>query len=70
MPICNELNRGSNFALNRKDADLMMLFSCMNGNQLTNVRYSKTPIGERLTDINVSGLLSRITKSVMQITDA
>ncbi|WP_255679102.1 hypothetical protein [Methanosarcina sp. DH1] len=42
----------------------------MNGNKLTNVRYSKTPTGERLTDSKVSGLLSRITKSVMQITDA
>jgi len=60
----------TNFALIQKDADLLMVFSCVNGNKLTNVGYSKTPIGERLTDSNVSGLLSRITKSVMQITDA
>ena len=68
--ICNRSDRGSNFASIRKDADLLMVFSCVNGNKLTNVRYSKTPTGERLTDSNVSGLLSRITKSVMQITDA
>ena len=66
MSICNGLDRGSNFALIRKDADLLMVFSCVNGNKLTNVRYSKTPIGERLTDSHDSGLLSRITKSVMQ----
>jgi len=70
MSICNGLNRGSNFALILKDADLLMVFSCVNGNKLTNVRYSKTPVGERLTDSNVNGLLSRITKSVIQITDA
>jgi hypothetical protein len=66
MSICNGLDRGSNFALIRKDADLLMVFSCVNGNKLTNVRHSKTPIGERLTDSYVSELLSRITKSVMQ----
>lgn len=66
MLICNGLDRGSNFALIRKDANLLMVFSCVNGNKLTNVKYSKTPIGERLTDSNVSGLLSRITKLVMQ----
>ncbi len=65
MPACNGLDRGSNFALIRKDADLLMVFSCVNGNKLTNVRYSKTPTGERLTDSYVSGLLSGITKSVM-----
>ncbi len=63
---CNGLDRGSNFALIRKDADLLMVFSCVNGNKLTNVRYSKTPTGERLTDSSVSGLLAGITKSVMQ----
>lgn len=66
MSICNGLDRGSNFALIRKDADLMMVFSCVNGNKLTNVRYSNTSIVEGLTDSHVSGLLSRITKSVMQ----
>jgi len=48
----------------------LMVFSCVNGNKPTNVRYSTTPIGERLTDNYVSGLLSGITKSVMQITGA
>jgi hypothetical protein len=70
MLIRNGLDRGSNFALIQKDADLLMVFSCANGNKLTNVRYSKTPVGERLTDSYVSGLLSRITKSVICITDA
>jgi len=41
------------------------VFSCVNGNKLTKVRYSTIPIGERLTNNYVSGLLSRITKSVM-----
>ena len=66
MPFCNGMDRGSNFALTRKGADLLMVFSCVNGNKLTNVRHSKTPKGERLTDNNVSGLLSRITKSVLK----
>ena len=70
MPIFNGSDRGSKFALIRKDADLLMVFSCVNGNKLTNVRFSKTPKGERLTDSNVSELLSRITKSVMKTTDA
>lgn len=65
MSICNGLDRGSNFASIRKDANLLMVFSCVNGNKLTKVRYSTTPIGERLTENFVSGLLSRITKSVM-----
>ena len=65
MPICNGLDRGSNFASIRKDVDLLMVFSCVNGNKLTKVRYSTIPIGERLTNNYVSGLLSRITKSVM-----
>lgn len=70
MSICNGLNRGSNFASILKDADFRKVFFCVNGNKLTNVKYSKTPIGERLTDSNVYGLLSGITKSVMKITDA
>jgi hypothetical protein len=64
MPICNGSDRGSNFALILKDADLLMVFSGVNGNKPTNVRYSTTPRGERLTDNYVNGLLSRITKSV------
>ena len=65
MPIFNGSDRGSKFALIRKDADLLMVFSCVNGNKPTKVRYSTTPTGERLTDNFVSGLLTRITKSVM-----
>jgi hypothetical protein len=66
MSICNGLNRGSNFASIQKDADLLKVFSCENGNKLTNVRHSKTPIGERLTYSNVNELLSEITKSVTE----
>ena|GEM_PF-1343016 len=65
MPIFNRLDRGSNFASIRKDADLLMVFSCVNGNKTTKVRYSTTPIGKTLTDNFVSGLLARITKSVI-----
>jgi len=50
MVTCNGLSRGSNFALVRKDADLLIVFFCVNRNKLTNVRYSNTPIDERLTD--------------------
>jgi hypothetical protein len=39
MPICNGLDRGSNFASIRKDEDLLMMFSCVNRNKPTNVRY-------------------------------
>ena len=31
MTICNELYRGSRFALTRKGADLPKVFHCMNG---------------------------------------
>jgi len=30
-----------------------MVFSYVNGNKLTNVRYSKTPVGEKFTDSNM-----------------
>ena len=40
MLFCNGMDRGSNFALTRKGADLLMVFSCVNGNKLTNVRHS------------------------------
>ena len=46
-----------------------MVFSCVNGNKPTNVRYSTIPRGKRLTDSYVNGLLSGITKSV-KTTDA
>ena len=64
MLIRNGLDRGSNFASIRKDANLLMVFSCVNGNKPMNVRYSTTPKGERLTNSYVNGLLSGITKSV------
>lgn len=59
MPICNRLDRGSNFASIRKDADLLMVSSCVNGNKPTKIKYSTTPICERLTNNFVNGLLSR-----------
>jgi len=34
MTICNELYRGSKFALTRKGADLPTVFHCMNGEQI------------------------------------
>ena len=43
MSICNGLDRDSKFASIRKDADLLKVFSCVNGNKPTNVRYSTTP---------------------------
>ena len=70
MPIRNGSDRGSNFASIRKDADLLMVFSCMNGNKPMNVRYSTTPKGKRLTNSYVNGRWSGITKSVMHITGA
>jgi hypothetical protein len=47
---CNELHRGSRFALTRKDADLPVVFHCMNGGKPMNVRYSTTLKSERLTN--------------------
>jgi len=80
MPVCNGLDRGSNFASTRKGADLPTVFHCMNGGKLVNVRYSTTPKSERLTDMkpkiqwkdidwkkvfqNVNRLQTRITKAV------
>ncbi|AKB36550.1 Retron-type RNA-directed DNA polymerase [Methanosarcina siciliae C2J] len=37
MPVYNGLDKGSNFALIRKDADLLMVFYCMKGGKLLNV---------------------------------
>ena len=49
---CNEMYRGSKFALTRKSADLSKVFHCMHGGKPVNVSSSITPIkGERLTDI-------------------
>ena len=65
MTICNELYRGSKFALIRKDADLLLVLYCMNRSKLMNASYSTTPIGERLTDaLSVNKLRAGITKAV------
>jgi len=50
MTTCNEVYRGSKFALTRKGADLPKVFHSMNGRKPMNVRYSTTPKSERLTD--------------------
>ena len=50
MATCNELHRGSKFALTLKGADLPAVFHCMNGGKLMDVRYSITLKSERLTD--------------------
>ena len=82
MPVCNGLDRGSNFASTRKGADLPTVFHCMNGGKPVNVSNSTTPKSERLTDMkpkiqwnkidwkkvtqNVNRLQSRITKAVLE----
>jgi len=82
MPVCNGLDRGSNFASTRKGADLPTVFHCMNGGKLVNVRCSTTPKSERLTDMkpkiqwkdidwkkviqNINRLQTRITKAVLE----
>ena len=79
----NELYRGSKFALIRKDADLPMVFHCMNGGKLVYVSNSTTPKSERLTDIrpkpqwknidwkkvikSINRLQTRITKAVLEL---
>ena len=65
MPTCNELYRGSKFALTQKGADLPVVFYCMNGDKLMNVRYSTTLKSERLTDAQcVNRLQTGITKAI------
>ncbi len=70
MAACNELYRGSKFALTRKGADLTVrLFRCINGGKPANVSNSITPkTGERLTDarMSVNGLQTGITKAVIE----
>ena len=69
MTACNELYRGSKFALTRKGADLPEVSCCMKGGKPMNVRYSITPeTGERLanTRIGVNGLQTGITKAVIE----
>jgi RNA-directed DNA polymerase len=52
MTACNEMYRGSKFALSRKGADLPKVFCCMHGGKPVNVSSSITPLmGERLADI-------------------
>jgi hypothetical protein len=68
MSVCNGLNRGSEFALTRKGADLPEVFRCMNGGKPMNVSNSITPIGERLTDTlkSVNRLQTGITKAAIE----
>jgi len=69
MAACNELYRGSKFALTRKGADLPVVSCCMKGGKPVNVRYSITPkTGERLADTrkSVNGLQTGITKAVIK----
>jgi len=55
MPICNGSDRGSNFALIRKDADLLMVFYCMKGGKLLNVSISTiSHQDKKLTDAHLS----------------
>jgi len=69
--ICNELYRGSKFALTRKGADLPVVFHCMNGGKDMNVRYSTTLKSERLTDVQcVNMLYTRITKANIEMITA
>jgi len=71
MTICNELYRGSRFALTRKGADLPMVFHCMNGSKPMNVRYSTTLKSERLTDAQcVNRLQTGITKAIIEMITA
>ena len=68
---CNELYRGSEFALTRKGADLPVVFHCMNGGKPINVRYSTTLKSERLTDAQcVNGLQTGITKANIEMITA
>jgi hypothetical protein len=69
--FCNEVYRGSEFALTRKGADLPAVFYCMNGGKLVNVSYSTTLKSERLTDAQcVNRLQTRITKAVIEMRTA
>jgi len=69
MAACNELYRGSKFALTRKGADLPVVSCCMKRGKPVNVRHSITPkTGERLADTrrSVNGLQTGITKAVIK----
>jgi len=68
---CNELYRGSKFALIRKGADLPVVFHCMNGGKPINVRYSTTLKSERLADAQcVNRLQTGITKAIIEMITA
>ena len=68
---CNELHRGSRFALTRKGADLLKVFHCTNGGKLMNIRYSTTLKSERLTDAQcVNRLQTGITKAAIEMKTA
>ncbi|MBC2724863.1 MAG: hypothetical protein HGJ97_19790 [Desulfosporosinus sp.] len=68
---CNELYRGSEFALTRKGANLPVVFHCMNGGKHMNVRYSTTLKSERLTDVQCVNMLhTRITKANIEMITA
>ena len=71
MATCNELHKGSNFALTRKGADLPVVFHCMNGGKPINVKYSITLKSERLTDAQcVNRLQTGITKAIIEMITA
>ena len=71
MAACNELDRGSRFALTRKSADLPVVFHRMNGGKPINVRYSTTLKSERLTDAKcVNRLQTGITKAIIEMITA
>ena len=71
MTSRNELYRGSKFALIRKNADLPLVFHCMNGCKPMNVRYSTTLKSERLIDAqSVNRLQTGITKAIIEIITA
>jgi hypothetical protein len=67
MLICNGSDRGSNFASIQKDADLLMVFSSVNGNKPTNVRCSTTPRGESLQTIMLVGCCLESQNQLKQV---
>ncbi len=68
MTACNELYRGSKFALTRKGADLSVVSCCMKGGKPVNVSTQLRLTGERLADTrkSVNGLQTGITKTVIE----
>ena len=68
MASCNEVHRGSNFALTRKGADLSLVSCCMKGGKPVNASTQLRLTGERLADTrrSVNGLQTGITKTVIE----